>query len=191
MFERGTSDSLLAQTAAVSVVPLLQRHFEASLGVQDWVSRFLRVAFQFVAVSQRKLKYRNRRMTILLFLEAVVKFGFQPINHIITKLWSTLILAGFAPNWPIEIPRECDKDFGFHADVERVLEGGFDLKHAMDNVALPEKPARKSVRNMQKLVARRLPVIASPLRDITPARKRANQLSQSGTHGIRPSFRKK
>jgi hypothetical protein len=104
MFERGTSDSLLARTAAVSVVPLLQRHFEASLYVQDWVSRFARVAFEFVAVSQRRMKYRNRRMTVLFFFEAVVKFGFRPINHVIVKLWSTLIVGGLAPNWPIGDP---------------------------------------------------------------------------------------
>jgi hypothetical protein len=193
MFERGTSDSLLTQTAAVSVVPLLQRHFEPSLYVQDWVSRFVRVAFEFVAVSQRKMKYRNRRLTVLLFFEAVVKFGFRPINEIIIKLWSTLIVGGLAPNWPIEIPG--DKDCGFHAEVARGFAPGFDLKHAMENVALPEKPARKGPRNPQKLIAHRLPVIASPLRDVSPTRKMANgtpiRLSQSRRQGIRPSFCRK
>jgi hypothetical protein len=131
------------------------------------------------------MKYRNRRITILLFFEAVVRFGFRPINHIITKLWSTLIVGGFAPNWPIDIPHECEKDFAFYTELERVLVAGFDLKHAMENVPLPEK---KGARSQPKLIVHKLPVIASPLRDINPARKMPNQPTRQG---IRPSFRRK
>jgi hypothetical protein len=102
-------------------------------------------------------------MTILLFFEAICRFEVACLAGSIVRYYSTLVNSRILSELPIDIEVAPEWEVDFEKEVKSLMTRGFDMKHMLDNVTLPEdgkekqKPSRpRPTLNMKK------PVIAAP-----------------------------
>jgi hypothetical protein len=163
MLEKATRNSFLGATIAVSVAPIIQCYWETASSFRDWIDLFIRSCFEFVGISWALSRYHNRRATILMFFEAIYRFEVPCLTRMIVRYYSTLVNSGIAPEWPVDIQMNCDWDVDLEKETRARMMKGFDVKHMLDNLPLPEdtKPKQRTMKP-KPVVTVRKPVIASP-----------------------------
>jgi hypothetical protein len=164
MLERATRDAILGPTIAFSVAPIIQCYWETSGSFRDWIDAFVRNCFQFVGISWVTSKYRNRRVTILTFFEAICRFELPFLTRPIVRYWSTLVNSRIVPEWPVNLQMKCDWDMEFEREVRSRTAKGFDIKHMLENLPLPEDAkAKQRAARARPGISVKKPVIAAPL----------------------------
>jgi hypothetical protein len=163
LLEKATRNSFLGPTIAVSVAPIIQCYWETANSFREWIDLYIRNCFEFVGISWAISKYNNRRATILLFFEAIYRFELPCLTRMIVRYYSTLVNSAIVPEWSIDIQMGCDWDVDLEKETRSRMSKGFDVKHMLDSLPLPEdaKPKQRVARPRPSINVRK-PVIASP-----------------------------
>ena len=182
LYEKGTRDEIMAVTCAECLAPVYEKYGN-NAQMNEWVGKFMRKCFLFVAVSSERHRYRNRVNTILCFYEALMSINVEPVNDLITKYFSTVVALGFVKCPMYDIPYDAVVDFALRADIDGALKTNMNVKQAMEYNPIGEAPKVASARQLTA-VKRKRPTITLPTKTKAPPDTRLRNRS-----GIRLSRR--
>ena len=162
-YEKGTRDGIMAVTCAECLAPLYEKYPNHG-PMNDWVAKFVRKCFLFVAVASERRRYRNRVNTILCFYEALLSINATEVSVLIAKYYSTVVGLGYVKRPIHDIPCSSGPDFSLRAEIDGALKTGLNIKQAMEYNPVAEPQVKVSSTRSGQLTAvkRKRPVITLP-----------------------------
>lgn len=180
VFEAAVSDIIYLNLSIQTLSELLPKTKQ-----RDWISVFIRRAFQFVVLSQHALKYENRAHLIMVFMERLYQINIEWLSSLISKYFS--ILKNTGSNVLMYHIREESTltDPNFISEIDTFKKNKINIKTMLSKIQEPSQSCFPPVAGRAKSMKRSTVVANHSSRPsiTSPANVRSSALAKKG---VRP-----